>query len=70
MTVKSPALSTRGHTTYFTSTYMNAVTDVRYQYVIDVYRAPKNNFDLDGWGNAQNLLHVIDCVNNNNGTLT
>jgi len=52
LTLKSPALIVRGNTTYFVNTYMNAVTDVRYQYVIEVWRAPKNNLNLDGWGLA------------------
>ena len=60
----------RGHTTYFTSTYMNAVTDIRYQYVIEVYRAPKNHLNIDGWGSTQNLQHVLECVNSTTHKLT
>ena len=70
MTVKSPALSTRGSTTYFTSTYMGAMTDVRYQYVIDVYRSPLNNLNLDGWEQDQMLQHLISCINDTNHKLT
>lgn len=65
MTVKSPVLYVRGSTTYFTKTYMNALTDIRYQYVINVYRAPKNNLNIDGWGLEHQALHILDCVNSN-----
>jgi len=63
LTIKSPALGIRGSTTYFTSTYMNAVTDIRYQYVIDVYRAPLNNLNVDGWEQEQMLQHMVGCIN-------
>ena len=70
MTVKSPILYVRGSTTYFTKTYMNALTDIRYQYVINVYRAPKNNLNIDGWGLEHQALHILDCVNSNTHKLT
>lgn len=70
LTVKSPVLAVRGSTTYFTNTYMNALTDIRYQYVIDVYRAPMNNLNVDGWEQDQTLQHIIDCVNTSGHDLT
>ena len=70
LTLKTPSITIRGHTTYFTSTFFNALTDCRLQYVIDVYRAPKNNLNLDGWGQEQQMLHIINDVNNNNQNLT
>ena len=70
ITIKTPALITRGHTTYFTNTYMNAVTDVRYQYIIEVYRAPKENLPFDGWGLYNMSKHVMDCVHSSTRKLT
>lgn len=70
LTVYSPTFIARGHTTYFVNTYMNAVTDVRYQYIIELWRAPKNNLNLDGWGLTQQWLKMCDDVLNNNGKLT
>lgn len=70
ITIKTPALITRGHTTYFTNTYMNAVEDVRYQYIIEIYRAPKNSMSFDGWGMYNMSLHSIDCAVSANHTLT
>lgn len=69
ITFNAPAFGTRGHTTYFTSTYMGKVTDVRYQWVIELYRAPKNHYNLNGWGSSTQAAHIIDCVNNNNKKL-
>lgn len=70
LTIKSPVLGVRGSTSYFTSTYMNALEDIRYQYVIDVYRAPLDNLNLDGWGQEHALLHLADCINSTGHKLT
>lgn len=70
LTIKSPALALRGSTTYFTSTYMNALTDIRYQYIIDVYKAPKEAMSLDGWITNSLVNHIIDCVNSSTHKLT
>lgn len=70
LTINSPNMGVRGHTTYFTSTYYNALTDIRVQYVIEVWRAPKGNLNLDGWGLAQQLEHVASCVDAVNNKLT
>lgn len=70
ITIKTPALITRGHTTYFTNTYMNAVTDVRYQYIIEVYRAPKDHLSFNGWGMFNMSDHIMDCVHSTTHKLT
>ena len=70
LTIKSPVLGVRGHSTYFTNTYMNALTDIRYQYVIDVYRAPMDNLNVDGWEHDQMLQHMISCINSDGHKLT
>lgn len=70
ITIKTPTLITRGHTTYFTNTYMNAITDVRYQYVIEVYRAPKDHLSFNGWGMFNMSEHIMDCVHSTTHKLT
>lgn len=70
ITIKTPALITRGNATYFTNTYMNAVTDVRYQYIIEIYRSPKNSLSFDGWGMYNMSLHCIDCAISNTHKLS
>lgn len=70
ITFNTPNFIVRGSTSYFTSTYMNALTDIRYQWVFEVYRAPKNNLNLDGWGQFTQAMHVVDCVNSPDHKLT
>lgn len=69
LTLKSPSLTIKGSTSYYASTYFNATTDIRYQYIIEAYRAPKDNLNIDGWGIYNQAQHVVDCVDNG-GTLT
>ena len=63
LTLKTPIYITRGHTTYFVNTFMNAVTDVRLQWKYELYKIPKSNLNLDGFGNKQNLQKILDCIN-------
>ena len=65
LTLKTPALGIRGHTTYFVKTYFNALTDIRYQYVIEVYRAPKNGLNFVGWGLYNQAMDVMACADSN-----
>ena len=68
ITLKSPAWGERGHTTYFTSTFMDALTDIREQCIIEVWRVPKGG-SIDGWGLTSQMQHIIDVMNST-GTLT
>lgn len=70
LTIKSPALALRGNKTYFTSTFMNALTDIRYQYIIDVYKAPKEALGIDGWITNEVVNHILECANSTTHKLT
>lgn len=71
VTINSPTVTCRGHSTYYSSTYANALTDVRAQYVIEVYKAPKNSsLGYDGWSNDQLMKQIITAVNSNTQKLT
>ena len=70
LTMKTPACTIRGSTTYLTSTYFNALTDIRYQWIAELWRAPKNNFNLDSWGVQQEVNHIMSCVNSTTKKLT
>ena len=61
MTVKAPSYGIRGSTTYMTSGAWGHLTDIRYQWVIEVWRAPKGAAD-DGWQHTQNMRRVFECV--------
>lgn len=70
LTLKSPALGLRGNTTYLTSTYYNAITDIRYQYVFEVYQVPETSLNVIGWTQDQVSNHIVDCVNSADHKLT
>lgn len=70
ITVNTPVWSMRGSTTYFTQTYWQAITDIRYQFVAELYRAPKNNLNLDGWAIYQQAKSVFADTQTTNHTLT
>ena len=63
LTCIAPSLQMRGSTTYFTSSAWGKITDIRRQYVIEVYKAPKNHLNLNGWGTYQHMLKIAACVN-------
>lgn len=63
LNINSGSITIRGHTTYFVNTFYNALTDARIQVKVDVYRAPKNHLNVDGWGTQQNLNRLIETVN-------
>lgn len=68
-TIKAPSVAMRGSTTYLTSAVWGTITDIRRQYVIEVYRAPKDNLNVDAWGLNQLADKILSDVNNNNWTL-
>ena len=69
LTINSPNFNIRGSTTYFTSTYFNALTDIRYQYKIEVYKAPKTN-TVNGWTHTSQMAYALSCVNSSTRNLT
>lgn len=66
----SPIFSIRGNKTYLTQTYFNAITDIRFQYVIELYREPIGNLNIDGWAGYQSMTKIIECVNSSTHKLS
>lgn len=66
----APSFKLTGHSSYLNQTYYEALTDIRLQYVIDLYEAPKGNLNHDGLSLYQGNLHIADDIINNNWTLT
>jgi hypothetical protein len=62
LTVKAPSYGIRGNTTQMTSTAWGQMTDIREQYVIEVWRAPKD--DVEGWGLTTSVRDVVEAVQN------
>lgn len=69
ITIKSPTLTVRGHATYFSQTYWEAVTDARMQYVIELWRVPIVANVINGWVHTSQYDSIDNDVNTNNGTL-
>ena len=67
ISIKSPAILIRGNATYFTSTYWSAMTDIRCQYVIELYRLPKHGEFHTLFGQYE---HIFDCIRANDHKLT
>lgn len=69
ITVNSPVLRVVGNSSYFSATYYNALEDIRYQYVIELWRAAKGSLNLDGWGVQQEHMHMLGNIIDDNGKL-
>ena len=70
LTIKDPNLVIRGSSTYLSSTHWATMTDIRRQYVIQLYRSPKGNANLDGWGVWTQFQHINTCAQSSNQKLT
>lgn len=70
VTANTPNCTMRGHATYFSQTYFNAITDIRYQWICELYRVPRVTNGLYGWSIEQQGQKIIDCVNSASHTLT
>jgi hypothetical protein len=69
ITAKSPVLYIRGNATYLSQSYFAAIEDVRFQYVIELYRVPRDSLNYDGWSTVMQTERIADCYANG-GTLT
>lgn len=73
LTIRSPSCMIRGNGTYLSKTYYDAITDIRCQYVIELYRVPldtTSTYGIDGWGLYSQTDHILDCVNSSTHKLT
>ena len=68
LTVKAPNYGITGNTKQMTSAAWSHITDIRYQYVVEAYRAPKGK-GQDGWGLTSSILHLLSCVRDQDGAL-
>lgn len=70
ITARAPLFKIKGDATYFNSTYWNYLTDIRFQYVIELYRVPLNSLNIGGWNSYQQLAHAINCAGTSSHNLT
>lgn len=69
VTIVSPSMAIRGNATYFTSTYWGYVTDIRYQYIVELWKVPRTN-GVDGFTITSQVVHAAECAQSASGTLT
>lgn len=70
LSIYSPSLRLQGSSSYLTNTYFNSLTDIRYQYVVELYREPLNSLNIDGFNHISQTTHIVDCMNTSGSTLT
>lgn len=68
ITIKSPQIAIRGHASYLTQTFFDAIEDIRCQYVIELWRVPLTG--IDGWVFGTQMDSILDDIKNNGGKLT
>ena len=73
ITFYTPNVVIRGSSTYLNSTYWGYITDIRCQYIYEVYRVPKtttSTYGIDGWAQYNNMLQLINCAQSTTHNLT
>lgn len=68
-TIKTPSLRAIGNASFFNSTFWGYMTDIRYQWIIELYRVPLSS-DVKGWENVSQIYHLRDCVNTDSHTIS
>ena len=68
LTLKTPQLGMRGGSSYYSQTAYDNTDDIRFQYVIELYRTSKQ--DISVISLMSQVDHIVDNLNNNNWTLT
>lgn len=68
LTLKSPSMRIAGNSTYFPNTVWAILTDIRYQYIVELWRSPIDA-SVPGWHISNGLHHIADCYKNG-GKLT
>lgn len=68
LTVTSPTFNIRGSSNYLNSTNWGKLTDIRYQYIYELYSVPQSS-TVHGWEMESQFRHILDCANGT-GTLT
>lgn len=66
-----PSLSVRCQANIYDEPFWNVTTDIRYQYIVEIWRTPKgSDRDMDGWSNTMQMERALDCVLSQSHTLT
>lgn len=66
MTIKSPTFQIRGHATYLPEALYSQVDDIRNQYVIELWRVPKDPAKVNGYDIYSCVDSIMNDIKNNN----
>lgn len=69
ITIASPKFVIRGSSNYLSSTYWAYITDIRYQYIIELWKIPRTG-TVYGWGDTSQMRHAVECAQSASRTLT
>lgn len=69
LTIKSPVFQIRGHATYLKQEVFEALDDIRNQYVIELWRVPKDQSKPNGYDLYSQVDSILNDIKNNNQKL-
>lgn len=62
MRISSPSLTMRGQPNILDEPYWEALTDIRFQYIIEMWRVPIDSLGYSGWQEQQSIDKALDCL--------
>ena len=62
MKINSPNFTMRAQANIFDQLYYDALTDIRFQYVYELWRVPIGSLQYNGWSNQQLVDFSLDCL--------
>lgn len=68
--VNSPNFTMRAQANILDQSFYEAMTDIRFQYVYELWRVPIGSLQYDGWQNQQSVDLSLDCLYSQNHKLT
>lgn len=60
--INSPNFTMRAQANIFDQLYYEALTDIRFQYVYELWRVPIDSLDYRGWMNQQSIDFALNCL--------
>lgn len=60
--VNSPSFTMRAQANILDQRYYEALTDIRFQYVYELWRVPIGSLQYNGWSNQQLVDKSLDCL--------
>ena len=62
MRINSPNFTMRGQPNIFDQPFWEALTDIRFQYIYELWKAPLGSLQYDGWQNQQSVDKALNCL--------